>query len=331
MIEGYMDVFVLSLAEREKLINEHPIVTRDFVIVTPVIEQAYSLIRERVWMRSTGTFLHASQRVGKSTCAQTIETLLKEEFPNAAIMSFSATKRESRTTAMYIEMLRAEGQHVPNTPRFERLENTLMTYILTQCLEKNSTQFVLIIDEMHNLEEKDFYLLLAIHNRLDKQKIRMTTIGFAQPEILMVRTALLASKSHHLIARFLSEPIPFSGCSTSEDLHAILQAYDEEKHYPEDSGISFTEFFLPIAFEGGFRLSGYSNQIWKELKKAASELESRAIPMQHLTSTVAYLLLAARNLDDKQFKLKNAAITVAVERSTLKYFSGLLGTFDPQD
>lgn len=326
-----MDIFVLSHAEREKLINHHPIVTRDFVIVTPVIEHAYSLIRERVWMRSTGTFLHASQRVGKSICAQTVETLLKEEYPNITVMSFSATKRGGRATAMYIEMLRAEGLHVPNAPRFDWLENKLMTHILTECLKKNSSQFVLIIDEMQNLEESDFYLLLAIHNRLEKQKNKMTTIGFAQPEILELRTAFLVNKSYHLIARFLSEPIPFNGCSTNEDLHAILHAYDEEKHYPEDSGISFTEFFVPIAFENGFKLSDYSNQIWKELKKATAELESRAIPMQHLTSTVAYLLLAARSLDGKDFKLKLTAINEAVERSTLKYFSGLLSSFDSPD
>ena len=184
---------------------------------------------------------------------------------------------------------------------------------------------------MQNLEESDFYLLLAIHNRLEKQKNKMTTIGFAQPEILELRTAFLVNKSYHLIARFLSEPIPFNGCSTNEDLHAILHAYDEEKHYPEDSGISFTEFFVPIAFENGFKLSDYSNQIWKELKKATAELESRAIPMQHLTSTVAYLLLAARSLDGKDFKLKLTAINEAVERSTLKYFSGLLSSFDSPD
>lgn len=53
--------------------------------------------------------------------------------------------------------------------------------------------------------------------------------------------------------------------------------------------------------------------------------------MQHLTSTVAYLLLAARGLDEKNFKLKSAAIADALDRSTLKYFSGLLGSFDPPD
>lgn len=326
-----MDIFVLSHSERENLINRHPVVTRDFVIVTPVIEKAYSLIRERVWMRSTGTFLHASQRTGKSICAQTVEALLKEEYQDIVIMSFCATKREGRSTAMFIEMLRAEGQHVPNTPRFDWLENNLMTHILNQCLQKESTQFVLIIDEMQNLEEKDLNLLLAIHNRLDKRNIKMTTIGFSQPEIMELRTALLMSKSHHIIARFLSEPIPFSGCGSEQDLHTILHAYDEEKFFPEGSNISFTEFFLPIAFENSFRLSNYSDQIWKELKKASSALETRAIPMQHLTSTVAYLLLAARGLDEKNFKLKSAAIADALDRSTLKYFSGLLGSFDPPD
>lgn len=88
-----MDIFVLSIPEREKLINEHPIVTRDFVIVTPVIEQAYSLIRERVWMRSTGTFLHASQRVGKSICAQTVEALLKKEYSKYCGYEFFSHKK----------------------------------------------------------------------------------------------------------------------------------------------------------------------------------------------------------------------------------------------
>lgn len=323
-----MDIFEMNSVQREKLLNSHPIVTKEFVIVTPVIERAYSLIRERVWMRSTGTFLHATQRMGKSVCAQTVEKLLKEENPQIAIMSFSAIKRENRATALFIEMLRSENLDVPKYPRFDALENKLMTHILTQCLQKKGLQFVLLIDEMQNLSEADYYLLLAIHNRLEKQNIKMTTIGFAQPEILEVRTALLATRSLHLIARFLSEPIPFDGCSTEQDLSFILKAYDEVEFYPLDSDISFTRFFLPEAFDNGLRLTTYASKIWKALKNARIGSENFAIPMQHLTSTVAYLLLAARSTDSKIYKFDQKIIEDSVDRSALKYFSGLLSSFD---
>lgn len=323
-----MDIFEINLEEREKLINSHPIVTKEFVIVTPVINRAYSLIRERVWMRSTGTFLHASQRMGKSVCAKTVEDAIKQENPQIAVMSFSAVKRENRAKTLFIEMLRSLNLDVPKYPRFEVIENKLMTHILTQCLQKKGQQFVLLIDEMQNLCEADYNMLLAIHNRLDNKNIKMTTIGFAQPEILEIRTALLATRSLHLIARFLSEPIPFDGCSTKEDLSFILEAYDEKEFYPLDSHYSFTRFFLPEAFDNGFRLNTYNNAIWKELINARAGPDNISIPMQHLTSTIAYLLLEARKNDSKTYKLNKKIIAESVDRSALKYFSGLLSTFD---
>lgn len=66
-----------------------------------------------------------------------------------------------------------------------------------------------------------------------------------------------------IIARFLSEPLAFDGRTSVEELKEILKeilkTFDEGTEYPEGSGWSYTRFFLPQAFEQGFRLQTYAS------------------------------------------------------------------------
>lgn len=149
----------------------------------------------------------------------------------------------------------------------------------------------------------------------------MTTLGFAHPEILNVRASLKATNQSYLIARFLSEPIPFEGCATQKDLEAILSAYDNILVYPEESSYTFTNFFLPYAFENGFKISSYADDIWQALRKASVELTADSIPMEHLSRTVEHLLVAGSKDDCPKFKFEKKSISDAVEASNLRSFS----------
>jgi len=123
----------------------------------------------------------------------------------------------------------------------------------------------------------------------------------------------------------LSEPIPFSGCTTIKDLREILDAYDLTLRYPEDCDYTYTRFFLPLAFDSGFRLSSNDDAIWKNLKAAAKGLPDDSIPMEHLSRTVESLLVFGAKSDNRNFTLTPKAIDDAVAASNLRYFSGLLG------
>ncbi|MDH4283699.1 MAG: ATP-binding protein [Gallionellaceae bacterium] len=319
-----MEIEYVTEEERKALLKNHPIITKNYFIITPTITSAYALIRDRVFMRKTGTFLYATPRMGKTTCAKVIKLLLEAEFPDTFIIHFSAENNKQKS-GMLIDILCSEKIAFSNK-NFKDLQMKLLTHIHSSLSERNGNQFILIIDEMQNLSEEDLIGLAAIHNRLEPLGIRMTTIGFGQPEIMDRRSSLMATNQSFLIARFLCEPIPFNGCASKEDLEKILSEYDEKKFYPENSDYSFTRIFLPQAYDHGFRLSKYANKIWSNLMKAAKGLYSNSIPMEHLSRTIEFILVAESQNDCKDFTIKPANIKAAVDASNLQYFSGLMGS-----
>lgn len=312
--------------DRESLYKSHPVITKRYQIITPVICQAYGMIRERVYMRKTGTFLYATPRMGKTTCAKIIKVLLEKEFPSLFILNFIAARRTRRAPEdeVLCSIMHASMHLTPKRIVTAELQRNLIVHIQTQLSILGGDQFVLMVDEMQHLGDQELDCLATIHNKLDMYGgISMTTLGFSQPDILDVRGALQASNKSYLIARFLCEPVIFTGCSSIIDLKAILNDYDLIQIFPENSGCSFTKFFMPKAYDNGFRLSEWADDIWKVLRISAGK-SSECIPMEHLSRTVEYLLVSASNSDSLNFKFKNKDIVVAVNASNLSYFNGLL-------
>lgn len=315
----------LTDERRAQMLDEHPIIVKDYTVLTPMISKTYSLVRERVWTRRTGAFLYSRPRMGKTRCAAVLQRLLSIEFPNIHVTRLSADQRRTTSdTGLVSDLLDAEGLTVKKRQTYKEMLSHLLVHIRTAVNARAGKQFVLLIDEMQMLSEADLRLLLVLHNRLEMSDIAMTTIGFAQPEILETRSALLITKSFNLIARFLSEPIPFDGCAGREDLATILVAYDEEKRFPEDSTWTYTRFFLPAAYEAGFRLKHYAPIIWPALIEASKSLGTGTVPMEHLTRTVEYLLLANRKGDSPTFRLDDEMVSIAVAASNLEEFCGLM-------
>lgn len=319
-----MDILNISEKQRARLFNSHPAITKEYLMITPAINKAYSTIRDRVWMRSTGTFMHAMPRMGKSSCVQVVKMSLIEEFPDIFVISFSAAGGID-SKGMHYEILYAENLAIPHRPSLQTLTTILQTHIETNIINRGGKQFVLMIDEMQCLSVRDLRFLQAIHNRLDSKGIKMTTLGFAQPGILTLYTALRAEKALDLTARFLCEPIPFDGCAAKADLREILTNYDSELFYPKDSNLSFTEFFVPQAFATGFRLANYAGVLWKQLSLAAQPLGTGSIPMEHLTRTAEYLLLFCHELDKPALRITTKMVDLAIKESSLETFSQTLG------
>jgi len=308
--------------------NHHPIFRRDYDVLTSVIKDAYGIIREYVLLRRTGLFLYARPRTGKTRCANITKHLLNLEFENCQVVRFSADLRgqAKNDSAIVIDILESESQFIPKRSSYRELMTKLIIYIKTRLDSLEGDQFVLMIDEMQMLSEQDFRVLMVLHNKLELIGIKMTTIGFAQPEILERRSAMFVTKSHNLIARFLSEPIRFEGCCSKSDLKFILNAYDCDKVYPEGSGCTYTAFFLPEAYENGFRLASHTSVIWGALEDAASEIIEGGVPMEHTTMTIENILIRSNSLDGPGYSLSKKMVDDSVAHSSLKAFSGLMSS-----
>lgn len=312
----------LSSAELEALLDFHPIREREYVLPTPMLKSTYSIIRERVWTRRTGSVFYGSPRMGKTKCAHATKEALQEEFPKSFISLLSARRSTRASDAhMYRLILEAEHHALSGRANADMLFDNAVADIEVKTKSLGGAQFVLLVDEMQLLNPLDLQQLVCFHNALEMRKIKMTTISFAQPEIQHRRTALLASNDRQIIARFLSELLPFHGCTSSADLKSILKSYDMASEFPEGSGWSYTRFFAPIAFMHGFLLERYAVPIWSELIRAAGEGCGGAVPMEHMCLTIEYLLLKMRKQDCANLVLDKEDIQAAVESSQLYNYS----------
>lgn len=307
---------------RNSLFESHPIREHGYVISTPMLKRTYAVVRERVFMKRTGVFFFGTPRVGKSTCAQEMKRVISAEFPRAYV-TLASLRRSSRASEshMFRLLLEAEDHALSSRKTTDLLFENIKNHIRMQLSMRGGNHFVLILDEMQLLNDVDFEQLLVFHNALALQKINMTTIGFAQPEIHHVVTAMITKGQRQLLARFLTEGLAFKSCSSIEELSILLVEYDENSEFPEGSGWSYTRFFLPIAFAHGFRLAPYARKIWKELQGATSD---GVVPMEHLCFTIEYLLLMGGKLDCANFVLSEEDITEAVDASHLKLFDPLM-------
>jgi hypothetical protein len=314
-----------SLDVRPAAIDTHPVVQREYTLPTPMMNRTYNIVRERVWARRTSVVFYAPPRMGKTKSALEIQATLIEEFPSVYTLFLSA-RASARASEMHMFRLLLEASHhvLANRSGADLLFKNATTDVVLQISKRGGSQFVLIIDEAHLLSQTDFQQLVVFHNALTARQIKMTTIAFAQPEILHRRTALLTASQLQIIARFLSEPIAFEGCSSAAELKDLLVAYDDLSDFPEGSNWSYTRFFLPCAYSAGFRLSRYYRRIWEELTNIAGFGGKCAIPMEHICLSVEFLLLASRDQDCTSFSLNDADIEAAVDASNLASFSAIL-------
>lgn len=86
----------------------------------------------------------------------------------------------------------------------------------------------------------------------------------------------------------------FMGIRTLDDLQTCLRGYDDESEYPLGSDITYTQHFFLEAYEKGFRLYQYAEEMMEAFRREREKANLSAtaeIPMQYITSTIEYLLL----------------------------------------
>lgn len=303
-------------------LDQHPLVNNCYTVVTPMIESTYALFRERVWLRHPGSYMYAPPRMGKTTCADAIKELLREEFPTKLILRLDA--EEYRGADIVKALTGAAGLPSQGRTLVSDIKDRFILFVRGELAARGGDHLVLIIDEMQCLRDNSYKELLTIHNRLHTSGISMTTLGFSQPEINHQRSALLAIKLHNLVARFLCDPVKFNGCLNEEWLFSILRKYDETKRFPVGSAWTYTRFFLPLAFDSGFRLQRYAGPLWRELQKACQSYDGGSVPMEHLTRAVEHLLLAQHANDRAGLTLSEEDIELSVRASSIYEFTDLM-------
>jgi len=167
--------------------------------------------------------------------------------------------------------------------------------------EEYGTERVFIgIDEAQNLNVDRYADLKRFTEELIDLKLSPFVLIMAQPSIL-VRVADLKKRGHHdIVDRFHTRDFRFRGLRL-EEFPAVLQ-YIDAVRWPGETGPSYTEYFVPRLWKGGWRLAAQAPAFTSAFQSQFRNLSAASgeVGMKFLV-VAARLLLTSLEEDESRW------------------------------
>jgi len=220
--------------------------------------------------------------------------ILPSEFEDLPIFFITCRKYKNPIESVFFEdLLKDVGHSTPFSGKANIKRERLLKKLIQNAEVSRQKRIVLFIDDAQRLHEIQYGWLMDIYNELDRFGISLTVFLVGQQDLLDQRSVFLELGQHQIIGRFMIQQHKFSGVANREDLYECLVGYDEHCEFPEGSAFSFTRYYFPTAYEEGFRLANYTDElidIYKELRRESGLNSILEIPMQYLTLAIEYAL-----------------------------------------
>lgn len=273
----------------------HPIETRRYLLGTTEIDKMAQVVTQWIDNRSPGGVIYGKPRLGKSRAIKYLMQVLPAEFdiPMPVFLLNCRQYKVPNENVFFEDVLKDVGHAIPFSGKPNIKRDRLFKFLLERTEASGQNRIILFIDDAQRLFELHYGWLMDIHNELDRADISMTVLLIGQEELLHQKTAFIQSKKAQIVGRFMVHEYRFSGLKKIDDIQSCLACYDNDSIYPADSGWSFTRYFMPDAFDDGFRLEACSSDLYdsfKELRQENGLLKSFEIPMQYFTLAVEYSL-----------------------------------------
>lgn len=311
---------VSSLSENKASLFQitHPLLTQNYVLATPPIEEFANTVRQ--WVNATirGGMIYGDSGIGKTYAIKYVHEFRKQIF-SANIPVFKSTwKQVPRNTEVkfYKRLLMDFGHGYINAKSAEDLEKRVVEYLKTCAMNAGGSRIILFIDDAHYLTPDDYGWLCHIFNLLKYDDILLFTFLVGEEKLLAMRNSFKASNDTQFIGRFMWKTHHFKYLSSVEDFIQVLEGYDTYSEFPPNSHCSYVKFFLPLAYEAGFRFTNYAMRLWtiyNNGRKAVSTRKSETMSMGSCTIYITYLMQKLKYQDASDLDLDINLIEDAVQ------------------
>lgn len=278
---------------RAQYLEKHPLNQRPVKVLTKSIKESFLIVSDAIKFKRPGCAFSAQFRSGKSTALLMIKEQLPTVMPQVAYGLISAKDHDTVTERVYWgDLLIARGLATDGTAQ-ER-QNRLRAEMISACIKVGGKHFCWLIDEGQNWRMREYTFLRDLTNQLREQDgYTVTTITFGDSRLDEL-SSTFREKRKDLWARFVMKPHQFCGIRDIRDLAFFLAEHDSAKRceFPAGSGINYTEFFLPTAYESGWRLESQTQLVWDAFARAAAQLNRELIDigMQWVGEAVIHFL-----------------------------------------
>lgn len=281
---------------------EHPVISKEYAIFTPPMDPMIQCVGDWIDQRVTGGYIFGPPRFGKS---RTVKWFLKNELETRFRVSLPMIvwiRRDTRMTEteFWNEILIAAKYEFADAAKQKRKSvgrYLLKEHLITLARSSRRNYVVLLIDEAQRMTLDEWMWILGLQNDLDYSGIRLTVISVGTHQIGYVPDFFAVTGNAHVSARFFSYDMPFRGLSSIDELRYVLNGYDVDSEWPDQSGVSFLQYFAEEYFRQGLRLADCAERIWNAFEalrpkeqKSNKKLKHFELPMQHVANTVESML-----------------------------------------
>lgn len=248
-----------SQSEHTDMLERHPVSLRDYKIPTPPLQRAADEVIARVALRQACCPFVGVPRFGKTSAMSYIADELKSSFPKAYVLHLTLPSMTSQSASVFhdfmYELIGGYRDSARNGPRSALLRAARL--IMTSAQSAKATQIVFVFDELQRLTVDQLTYLADLINEISLTNFRVTVVATGSLEMKSRAHALQTEGRVDLIGRFFADIQPFEGIETIDELREVMAAYDDPEiaEFPPNSGWSFSRFFLPTAWNSGWRLS----------------------------------------------------------------------------
>jgi type II secretory pathway predicted ATPase ExeA len=291
---------------------------RAFLVKTDSGVQYYLRLKRWLATGNQGAVIYGRPRLGKTSATRWVLGMIQQTYGKVPFVEVPIRTQHLQNEGAFFQFLSkcCRHKHYKKGTVADKRDR-LLESLLGRARRSSIRMVILFIDEAQDLEELHYQWLRNISNELDMAGCRLFCLLVGQPELADKRQSLLAEGLEQIVGRFMTESWGFSGLRNSLQLKEVLIGFDNA-FYPKVDGKPFVSYFIPQAFEHGFRLEGVSDQLWDEFQKRWNELlidRPIEIGMQYVASAITILLNDASAHDRLDFSVDQTKIIKCIERS----------------
>lgn len=306
---------------RRTLLSHHPLITNEFTTFTPSIPKVAGEVLDAVMLHKKSICFNALPQMGKTKICNSCIVALEEhpDYQDRLIIKISADPNSHESVMR--TLVRSLGLAMPKIFNLDFVREDVLNMIEGRLTLIKGRHAVFFIDEMQRLTTDDYECLQFLQNELAIRNIGVTVIGFAQADIEKCVTNLRTRGRPELIIRFLNELVKLPLCDSEAWIRETLEYYDDSLFYPVDSECSYTRFFMPMAFDAGFRLANYSRPIFQALDEAKTAKKLPCLPTVCVLEMVRFILIRSRSNDSPEFVIDSRVLAGAINECQIENYA----------
>lgn len=300
-------------AARARILIHHPLLKTVELLMTPPIRELYRIVKRSVTLREPGCCFIGPSGVGKTSALWLVEKMLKHDFPNLAIYMHETQNQQVPSVRAFFKNFLYTVKHRENRGETYDLRLRVTNRLVDDARISGLDLAVLLIDEAHAMSIQDFLFLKDIDNSLNGEGIKLITVMMGQrPDFDGVLRRLRDQRRLDLIARFTIRQMSFRAYSTIEDLEEVFSGIDNAI-FPQESTITWTQFFFPQAYKAGFRMKNEAASFYRTLKAMTPAGIEQTFPARQAFLAIRAFMVDNAGFDRPDMQIRSEAWKEAIE------------------